>query len=844
MRRIISYLVIIFFGCLYLRAQVEPPDTDGNGYRNISTLDHLRWISENDSSWSWNFELDNDIDASDTRNWNIGDHDNNPDTPDSAMGFKPIGWRESDGTPFGFTGKFKGANFLISNLFIYRSKERGVGFFGCVNDSGLVDFLGIINAEIHGNMDVGIICGSLNSYLSSKSARISYSYSTGKVGGNKYVGGFCGTNDNGIINNCHSICEVHGIGEYLGGFCGDNYNTEVRGSITNCYSICNVKGNGSYVGGFCGGNKYYGIITNCYSSGIISGNKYVGGFCGYNDNIITNCYSLVEVKGSSEVGGFIGMMSSYDKYEVTNCFSIGEVVCSGGDVGGFCGGTDYNSISNCFWDIDKSKKSTSRGGTGKTTLEMKTPNTYDNWDSTSVWNIKESEYPTLKTFTNEFSGSGSGTNEEPYQITNIQQFQEIFYNPSASYIITQDMDASETKKWNTGKGYYPVCQYSGFTGKLNGNGHFIRNLYINRPNESDIGVFGTVREGIVESLNTLSVEITGNNHVGAFCGQNNNGRLLNSSTSGNIKGSWGIGGFVGLNCYKDIGIIVNCSSECKIIGESNVGGFCGSNDFGYIIQSSSLSTIDSCFWQAGGFCGSNQLSIISKCFSLGKVNGGQYAGGFCGNNDRTIISNCFSRENVKGKIFVGGFVAINRSSEISKCYSECTIQGDSSVGAFCSINSSVYSVIDDSYWDLETSNILISDGGEGKTTTEMKTQNTFVNWDFENIWAIDPNTNDGYPYLQGFPIVSVEENGKKADNDLISIYPNPATDFLCIENNSESQIKKIEIFNLLGEKVLLFVNDNGSQTIKINISGLQIGNYYLKVIHDNEVAIKNFLVFR
>jgi hypothetical protein len=51
-----------------------------------------------------------------------------------------------------------------------------------------------------------------------------------------------------------------------------------------------------------------------------------------------------------------------------------------------------------------------------------------------------------------------------------------------------------------------------------------------------------------------------------------------------------------------------------------------------------------------------------------------------------------------------------------------------------------------SYWDIETSGQSTSDGGTGKTTAEMKTQSTYTNWDFVNIWAIKEGVS--YPYLQ------------------------------------------------------------------------------------------------
>jgi hypothetical protein len=62
------------------------------------------------------------------------------------------------------------------------------------------------------------------------------------------------------------------------------------------------------------------------------------------------------------------------------------------------------------------------------------------------------------------------------------------------------------------------------------------------------------------------------------------------------------------------------------------------------------------------------------------------------------------------------------------------------------------------YWDTQTSgqagngSVEIISGGlgspTGKNTSQMKTQSTFVNWDFERIWSINPASNNGYPILE------------------------------------------------------------------------------------------------
>ncbi|HPA94130.1 MAG TPA: hypothetical protein PLI39_09465, partial [Petrotogaceae bacterium] len=59
-----------------------------------------------------------------------------------------------------------------------------------------------------------------------------------------------------------------------------------------------------------------------------------------------------------------------------------------------------------------------------------------------------------------------------------------------------------------------------------------------------------------------------------------------------------------------------------------------------------------------------------------------------------------------------------------------------------------------SFWDTQTSGATSTAScngtalGTGKTTAEMKNQNTYTGWDFTNIWAIDSSKNNGYPYLK------------------------------------------------------------------------------------------------
>jgi hypothetical protein len=99
------------------------PNTYGGGNGSteqpflLYTLDHLRILSETPEDWSYYYKLMANIDASDTRNWNVGDHDDNPETPVQPLGFIPIE---------AFQGNLDGQGHTIANLYIHNSGFAGL----------------------------------------------------------------------------------------------------------------------------------------------------------------------------------------------------------------------------------------------------------------------------------------------------------------------------------------------------------------------------------------------------------------------------------------------------------------------------------------------------------------------------------------------------------------------------------------------------------------------------------------------------------------------------------------------------------------------------------------------
>ncbi len=75
-------------------------------------------------------------------------------------------------------------------------------------------------------------------------------------------------------------------------------------------------------------------------------------------------------------------------------------------------------------------------------------------------------------------------------------------------------------------------------------------------------------------------------------------------------------------------------------------------------------------------------------------------------------------------------------------------------------------------------------------------------------------------------------------NSALRVYPNPASDFISIENTSKETILAIEILSIDGQLVAKLEEDNLS---RINITELSPGVYYLRIETENGIAIKKII---
>lgn len=313
-----------------------------------------------------------------------------------------------------------------------------------------------------------------------------------------------------------------------------------------------------------------------------------------------------------------------------------------------------------------------------------------------------------------FSGEGSGTEQDPYIITNVYQLQEMNNELDAWYELANDIDASATSEWNAGEGFVPIGTYENrFWGYFDGKGHTITGLYINKPDTSYVALFGYVsnENADIRDLILTQASIDGAGWVGVLVGCLRSGTVRECGTyAGTVRGIGGVGGLVGENT----GRILNCFASADVEALSGTsGGLVGRNS-GFL---------DVMF----------PSGKISNCYASGSVTGISNVGGLVGYVYRggSYISNCYAAAHVTGYDYIGGLVGYDFMSFGN--YASCFWDRD--------VNPSLTGI---GNW-RDPQNVI------GETTENMKIESTFtsVNWDFDTVWDIIEGIT--YPYLRDTP---------------------------------------------------------------------------------------------
>ncbi len=234
--------------------------------------------------------------------------------------------------------------------------------------------------------------------------------------------------------------------------------------------------------------------------------------------------------------------------------------------------------------------------------------------------------------------SGSGTALSPYKIGSLDELRylsENFHQWDKHFILTADIDASETTTWNSYdddrnpttpdiyRGFSPIGKGgSHFIGSFDGKGYKVSNVYMIGP-----GFFGiTSGSASIRNLTLVNIYVRHDGmDVGGLVGYCSRAIIKNCHViSCDIKGARFVGGLIGRLYSPNVSFCSVEGGTIEAVGYSSPAGY-GAE-------------------VAGGLVGW-LLNEISNCYANATTIAPSKAGGLVGeiaNNSRTKIINCHS----------------------------------------------------------------------------------------------------------------------------------------------------------------------------------------------------------
>lgn len=336
----------------------------------------------------------------------------------------------------------------------------------------------------------------------------------------------------------------------------------------------------------------------------------------------------------------------------------------------------------------------------------------------------------------QFAG-GNGTKDDPYLIRNyshLDMVRNYLNTPDVYFRQVANIDLKSYANWIPIGGYNSALPDNSnkFCGHYDGGGFMISNLTIDSHNMNNVGLFGHIGHPVNNPGRATTIK---------------NVRLENIF----IRGALGVGALAGRVTGNANTLIMLCSAvNGAVWGDAAVGGLVGSNN-------SHLETP-----------GGTDNPVINKCFSNIDVffsgNGfdNQKFGGLVGCNQKgntidsyahgKVIINHSSGQKVER---IGGLAGCaDYNGKIINCYSSGlvivkpgSVNFGGLVGNLGNNNSNNVGWVINSYWNIQTTGQNSSAGGIGVSNSNMRVKENYEYWDFYNVWQMDINTANGFPYI-------------------------------------------------------------------------------------------------
>ncbi|MBA5761039.1 tandem-95 repeat protein [Vibrio sp. 404] len=235
------------------------------------------------------------------------------------------------------------------------------------------------------------------------------------------------------------------------------------------------------------------------------------------------------------------------------------------------------------------------------------------------------------------------------EIATLAHLRWLSENPAAwdeDWVQTADIDATETKEWNSGKGFRPIGDDSRgstsrvrFEGKYDGQGHSVLNLYIDYDRYDYIGFFGHTYRASISNLKLDNIAVYGKKYVAGLIGYARESNIHAIEVTGMVFGLDYAGGVVGQSSTSTISSV---KSEVNLPGYGLVGGIVGRQDRTTVINSFAGGNISSGkAKRGGGIAGYVSNSIIKNSYSNTQIISSDPSSGLYGKEYNATIENSY-----------------------------------------------------------------------------------------------------------------------------------------------------------------------------------------------------------
>lgn len=741
--------IFILFCVVTCFANNEPLAPEGNGTKEspyrLTCLENLVWMGQNIAECKSNvFLLDNDIDASETKNWEDE--------------FLEIGnaQKSKDGKEHSFCGVLDGQNYSILNM--YSTKATAL-----ISKVSKAEIKNLFLENITWKRTGGLVRGGLVN--SSDNSVITNVHVSGVIYAGSDTGGVIASAKNTKVYNCSFSGLIYSENSArIGGIACSIDNSDVRFCKTSGYIECNKFAKNNWIGGICGGLGYDSYIRYSYADMKISANGFIGGIS----------YNALQNR------------EDYYGYVHTNDFGIMQcyATCSADKscdavVGGICAVTTNDCV--CFSSYyDSNLMKGTDFGTGVSTLRMKRKATFRGWDFDHIWSIRENETPpyfkfaedaacTICVFSSDFGKIELTPRKNKYAygenvlINAIPDEKEktvfleykkdlLSKEPSVSLSVEKDMviEANFAKYISEPDDLNKI----GVDNAYPLSGHYLqscdldmRETKLNKP----IGEYSSrfkiyryftgIYDGQNYTIDNLALDLT-NSYVyaGLFCcsqyAEIKNIRLANAKFRMKKYNTGGI--LIGLASNTQIS---NCFVEgnFELASSGHNGGICGQMQDSELIRCGFKGETWIFGCRMGGLSGYAFNSAIKESSAnitdMLDSNDTTIAGLVVSCNDTSFV-NCYTKGLFNSFVFNNNNNYGSQNVVYSNCYAdvhELSYVLDKDVKYYnCYFNS------DYVYPDGEISNMV--------SPEDMKKQETYVGWDFDEIWDIDEGV--GTPYFR------------------------------------------------------------------------------------------------